>query len=208
MTLSLEWQEKLGVSRESMAKLETYVRLLLEWQQKINLIGSSTIQDIWHRHILDSLQLAPLMRNESNRSVADLGSGAGLPGLVLAIESNRSVDLYESNNKKAAFLREAIRQTGATARVHTLRLEQLESALPQDIPAYTVARAVAPLPTLLTWAAPLLTRGSVGFFHKGQDVDAELIEAAKSWKMTAKKHPSITEPKGVILEIRDLSDDS
>jgi 16S rRNA (guanine527-N7)-methyltransferase len=208
MTLSLEWQEKLGVSRESMAKLETYVRLLLEWQQKVNLIGSSTIQDIWHRHILDSLQLAPLMRNESNRSVADLGSGAGLPGLVLAIESNRSVDLYESNNKKAAFLREAIRQTGATARVHTLRLEQLESTLPQHIPAYTVARAVAPLPTLLTWAAPLLTRGSAGFFHKGQDVDAELIEAAKSWKMTAKKHPSITEPKGVILEIRDLSDDS
>lgn len=208
MTLSPEWQEKLGVSRESMAKLKIYVQLLLEWQKSVNLIGPSTVSDVWHRHILDSLQLVRLMNDESNQSVADLGAGAGLPGVVLAIKSNRSVDLYEANNKKAAFLREVIHQTGINARVHAMRLEKLETALPIVLPAYTVARALAPLSRLLTWSAPLLTRGSVGLFHKGQDVEAELTEATRYWKMNIVIHPSVTDPKGVILEIRDLSDDS
>jgi 16S rRNA (guanine527-N7)-methyltransferase len=208
MTLAPEWQERLGVSRESMTKLEMYVDLILEWQKRFNLIGPSTVANIWHRHILDSLQLLPLMNANSNQSVADLGSGAGLPGLVLGIESNRSVDLYESNGKKVAFLREAIRRTGVSARVHAKRLENLETSLPASIPAFTVARALAPLPVLLGWAAPLLKRGSIGLFHKGQDVEAELAEVAKQWTMTVVKHPSITDPKGVILEVREFRDDS
>jgi 16S rRNA (guanine527-N7)-methyltransferase len=108
---------RLNVSRESIAQIETYVELLLTWQAKINLIGPSTIEDVWRRHILDTLQLLPLMHGKTE-AVADLGSGAGIPGLVLALGGNLRAELYESNGKKVAFLREAIRQTKTNAVVH------------------------------------------------------------------------------------------
>jgi 16S rRNA (guanine527-N7)-methyltransferase len=196
--------ERLGVSRESRDRLEAYLQLLLEWQAKINLIGPSTVSDAWNRHILDSLQLLPFIKGE-DRSLADLGSGAGIPGLVLAIGGNIPAELYESNGKKAAFLQEAIRRTGADARVHRMRLEDLGRVIPDKIPRYVTARALAPLVQLLEWAAPFLTRGAVGLFHKGQDVDVELTEATKSWKMQIMRHPSLTDSKGVILEIKDLT---
>jgi 16S rRNA (guanine527-N7)-methyltransferase len=208
MTLSPEWRTRLNVSRESVERLEIYVRLLLQWQERINLIGRATITNVWDRHILDSLQILPLMTNESNESVSDLGSGAGLPGLVIALATNRFVDLYESNSKKAAFLNEAVRQTGARARVHQIRLETLDKQPLLPVPAYTTARALAPLPLLLKWASPFLRGGSIGLFHKGLDADRELAAAAQDWKMTVVKHPSITDTKAVILEIRDFSDDS
>jgi 16S rRNA (guanine527-N7)-methyltransferase len=199
---------KLGVSRESQKRLQAYVDLLLAWQKRINLIGPSTVQDIWTRHILDSLQLIRHFHTESNRSVIDLGTGAGLPGLVLAVATERPVELYESNAKKAAFLLEAIRITGAQARIHHARIETYQSQQATGKPVYIVARALAPLRTLLDLAAPFFASGSIGLFHKGQDADAELTEAARYWTFNAVKHPSLTDSKGVILEIRDLSRDS
>jgi len=196
---------RLSVSRESFVQIETYVQLLLTWQAKINLIGPSTIEDIWQRHVLDSLQLLPLMRSNTE-AIADLGSGAGIPGLILGLGGNLRADLYESNGKKVAFLREAIRQTKANAVVHQIRLETLEDHLPAKIPQYVTARALAPLEKLLFWAEPLLKRGAIGLFHKGQDVDSELIEATKVWKMGAiNKHASMTDSDGTILEVKEIT---
>ena len=194
-----------NVSRESLARIETYVTLLLTWQARINLIGPSTVETVWQRHVMDALQLLPLMHPKT-AAVADLGSGAGIPGLVLALGGNLKADLYESNGKKVAFLREAIRLTGATARVHQIRLESLEDHLPERLPDYVTARALAPLGKLLSWAEPLLKRGTIGLFHKGQDVDSEVNEATKFWKMGAIiKHASMTDSDGTILEVKEIT---
>ena len=143
------------VSRESCQRLEAYVDLLLAWQKRINLIGPSTAEQVWTRHILDAVQLMPLLPPGS-LALADLGSGAGIPGLVLAIAGGHEAHLYESNGKKAAFLGQAIRTTGAKARVHQVRLEDLPGhpALPRV--GVVTARALAPLPLLLDYAEPFL----------------------------------------------------
>jgi 16S rRNA (guanine527-N7)-methyltransferase len=196
---------RLNVSRESLDKIETYVDLLLTWQTKINLIGPSTVETVWRRHVLDALQLLPLMHAKTE-AVADLGSGAGIPGLILALGGDLKADLYESNGKKVAFLREAIRQTKADVRVHQIRLETLEEHLPARIPDYVTARALAPLEKLLLWAEPLLKRGAIGLFHKGQDVDSEVNKATKFWKMGAIiRHASMTDSDGTILEVKEIS---
>ena len=194
--------EEFHVSRETRTRIETYVDLLLSWQRRINLIGPATANAVWQRHIADSLQLLALMPT-GTRAIAELGSGAGIPGLVLAIAGGFKAHLYESNGKKAAFLREAARQTRTQAIVHVVRLETLRNE--PDLPDVqcVVARALAPLPLLLDYAEPFLSRGAVGLFHKGQDVDAELTEAAKCWKMEYRKHPSRCDPRGVILEIHE-----
>ena len=196
---------RLNVSRESLTKIETYVDLLLNWQTKINLIGPSTVETVWQRHILDALQLLPLMHAKTE-AVADLGSGAGIPGLILALGGNLRADLYESSGKKVAFLREAIRQTKANARVHQIRLETLEEHLPERMPDYVTARALAPLEKLLAWAEPLLKRGAIGLFHKGQDVDSEVNKATKFWKMGAIiRYASMTDSDGTILEVKEIT---
>jgi 16S rRNA (guanine527-N7)-methyltransferase len=194
--------EQFHVSRESRSRLENYVNLLLQWQSRINLIGPSTRDDIWTRHIADALQLLALLPDHLQR-LADLGSGAGIPGLVLAIVRPLEVHLFESNHKKAAFLREAARQTGARAQIHTLRIEAARPlAQTMRVEAVT-ARALAPLPKLLDFAAPFLENGAIGYFHKGQDVDAELTDATKSWKMKVESHLSITDSRGVILVVKE-----
>jgi 16S rRNA (guanine527-N7)-methyltransferase len=190
------------VSRESLVKLEAYVDVLLAWQKRINLIGPSTVEDIWTRHILDAVQLLRLIPGRSHRLV-ELGSGAGIPGLVLAIAGNMAAHLYESNGKKAAFLREAIRRTGADAQVHHVRLEALAENATLPSADIVVARALAPLPLLLDYAEPFLRRGAVGLFHKGRDVDLELTAAAKYWRLTYSKHPSAIDSRGVILEVKE-----
>lgn len=196
--------DRFNVSRESGPRIETYVKLLLAWQQRINLIGPATVGSVWERHVCDSLQLLPLIPKDT-RAIAELGSGAGLPGLILAIAAGLEAHLYESNGKKAAFLREAARQTGTRATVHNIRLESLAGR--PDLPAVqcVVARALAPLPLLLDYAQPFLSTGAVGLFHKGQDVDAELTEATKYWRMKVSKHASLCDSRGVILEIREAS---
>ena len=191
-----------GVSRESLDRLQAYVALLESWQRRINLIGPSTTGAIWTRHILDAVQLLPLIP-PGTKAIADLGAGAGIPGLILAIAGGYEAHLYESNGKKAAFLGEAIRKTAYTAVVHPVRIETLANG--RDLPdvQVVVARALAPLDQLLGHAAAFLDRGAIGLFHKGQDIDAELTKATKSWKINYTKHPSVTDSGGVILEVKE-----
>lgn len=198
------YREKFHVSRESWDRLELYVNLLLQWQPRINLIAPSTLPDLWERHVADSLQLLGLLPHE-HHVIADLGSGGGLPGMVLACAANATVHMYESNGKKAAFLREALRQTGAAGLVHQCRLEALQTK--NDLPKVDVvsARALAPMDTLMKLAEPFLKHGAIGFFHKGQNLDAELTQARKSWRIDCVQHPSVIDSQSVVLEVRGVS---
>ena len=194
------------VSRETAVRLDRFVTLLLDWQDRINLIASSTVPVLWTRHVADSLQLLALAPQA--RRWADLGSGAGFPGLVIACALADSlpaeVHLVESNKKKAAFLREAVRVTGAPAIVHAERSDDFIKKIGGPIDIAT-ARALAPLPKLLAIAYPLLKRGAKGLFPKGQDVDAELTEAAKCWTIQASLVPSRTDPKSRVIVIRSAT---
>ena len=191
------------VSRETEERLDRYVELLLNWQSKINLLSSSTLPELWTRHVADSLQLIPLAPQA--RIWADLGSGGGFPGLPIALagEAGTRVHLIESNGKKAAFLREAVRVTGARAVVHQERAEKFGESCAETVHVVT-ARAVAPLKTLCDQSFPLLRLGALGMFPKGQDVDVELTHAAKYWRLDAFKVPSKTSPAGSIVVVRSL----
>jgi 16S rRNA (guanine527-N7)-methyltransferase len=195
------------VSRETAARLDRYAALLLEWQQRQNLIAPSTEPILWTRHIADSLQLLPLAPEA--RIWVDLGSGAGFPGLVIACAVADSpviqapqVHLVESTGKKAAFLREAAQITGAPAIVHGERIADFIPHAPDRIDAVT-ARALAPLSKLLTEAYPLLKKGAIGLFPKGQDVEAELTAASKCWSIQATLVPSRTDPRSRIVVVTD-----
>jgi len=194
------------VSRETTARLDRFVELLLRWQRAINLIAPSTISQLWTRHVADSLQLIALAPEA--RVWVDLGSGGGFPGLVLACAlaecPGASVHLVESNSKKAAFLREAQRLTGAPARVHAERIEDFAARFQGQVDVVT-ARAVAPLKSLFGQCFPLLGKsGATGLFLKGQNAELELGEAANTWLMNAKLVPSRTDPTGRIVVVRDL----
>jgi 16S rRNA (guanine527-N7)-methyltransferase len=193
------------VSRETSERLSRFVELLLDRQRTTNLIASSTIPTTWTRHVADSLQLLPLAP-EARRWV-DLGSGGGFPGMVIACAMAETpgahVHMIESIGKKAAFLRDAVRETGVPATVHHGRIEDVTPRLAGETDIVT-ARAVAPLKDLLTMIAPLLERGAQGLLLKGQDVDAELTEAAKYWTIEHTAVPSQTSPSGRILIVRRL----
>jgi 16S rRNA (guanine527-N7)-methyltransferase len=188
------------VSRETAARLDRFVGVLLEWQWHTNLIASSTESKLWTRHIADSLQLLALAPEA--RIWVDLGSGAGFPGLVIACAladtPGAQVHLVESTQKKAAFLREAMQATGAPAVVHAERIADFVKHAPQRIDIVT-ARALAPLPKLLDAAYPLLKTPARGLFPKGQDVAIELTEAAKCWTIQATLAPSRTDPLSRII---------
>ena len=194
------------VSRETTARLDRFVELLLRWQRTTNLIAPSTIPRLWTRHIADSLQLIDLAPQA--RLWVDVGSGGGFPGLVLACAlagcPGASVHLVESNAKKAAFLREARRLTGAPASVHAERIEDFAARF-EGHPDAVTARAVAPLKSLLGQCFPLLGKsGATGLFPKGQHAELELGDAAGRWAMNATLVPSRTDPTGRIIVIRDL----
>ena len=193
------------VSRETEARLDRFVAVLTTWQRRMNLIATSTEPVLWTRHIADSLQLLPLAPHA--RVWADLGSGAGFPGLVIACAlaemSGSRVHLVESNGKKAAFLRDAVHATAAPAVVHGMRAEDFVASPPEPIEIVT-ARALAPLTKLLAATYPLLKTGTRGLFPKGQDVAIELTEAAKYWKIQASLAPSRTDPKAQIVLVQGL----
>jgi 16S rRNA (guanine527-N7)-methyltransferase len=177
-------------------------RLLTNANAQMNLVGANTLADFWRRHFLDSAQLLTLAPDA--RSWADLGSGAGFPGLVLAIllkdAPGTEVHLVESMAKKCRFLTEAVRELALPARVHNRRAEELGLAV--DV---VTARACAPLTRLLGFAKPSLRRDVRGLFLKGAEVDTELAEARKSWRFTVAVHPSLSDPRGRILEITELA---
>lgn len=193
------------VSRETCERLDRFVALLLERQQQINLIAPSTQPVLWTRHIADSLQLLALAPEA--RVWADFGAGAGFPGLVIACAlaetPGAQIHLVESSTKKAAFLREAITATGAPAVVHATRVADFVRAAPSGIEAVS-ARAFAPLTELCTAAYPLLIKGAVGVFPKGQAVEAELTEATKCWKIQVTLAESRTDPQARIVVVRGL----
>ncbi len=195
--------EALHVSRESWVRVERFVTLLLQWQERINLISPASIPFLWERHVLDSLQLLPLIP-PGTATVADLGSGSGFPALPLAIASGLTFHLYESNNKKAAFLREAMRVTGCNGEVHPVRLTG--TVLPKNMPpvGLVTARALAPLTELLSLAQPFMNNGAQALFLKGQDVDLELTEAQKYWKIQYTKHASLTDSQAIILAVQEI----
>jgi 16S rRNA (guanine527-N7)-methyltransferase len=187
------------VSRETRNRLEVYATLLLHWNRTINLISRRDEADLWPRHINDSLDLTRLLPSDFAFG-ADLGSGAGFPGLVLAIVTDRPFHLIEVDQRKAAFLREAARATNAPATVHSTRIEEWGIS---NIPLIT-ARALAPLTTLLDWAAPRLASGGVCLFPKGRNHATELTTAATRWQMHVESIPSHSAPDAVILRIRDI----
>jgi 16S rRNA (guanine527-N7)-methyltransferase len=192
-----------AVSRETWARLDGLVALLLKWQTTTNLVAPSTLAEIWTRHIADSAQLLTIVPDA--RVWVDLGSGGGFPGLVVACamadRPGAKIDLVESNQKKSAFLREAARILSVPAIVHARRIEDFVSAPLQAFDVVT-ARALAPLDRLMDYAGPLLKNGAIGLFPKGQDAEAELTAASKSWIMDAQLVPSVTDPQARIVVVR------
>jgi 16S rRNA (guanine527-N7)-methyltransferase len=180
-------------------ELTAFADLLRKWNPTINLVSTSDIPHLWSRHIDDSLQLGTVAGPLPPRAV-DLGSGAGFPGLVLAIAFGIQVDLVEQDQRKAAFLREAVLVTGASARVHAVKIERVK--LPRA-PLVT-CRALASLPILLRLAAPLLTEDGFCLFHKSLAAEAEINEAQQTWSMRLEKIPSRTDPSGLILRVSEL----
>lgn len=198
----------LPVSRETADRLEAFVALLQKWQPVENLISPATLPHLWQRHVADSAQLYILFPSVTR--FADLGTGAGFPGLVLAILGHGRpgfhVDLIESNQRKCAFLRTAVRETGAPASVHHGRAEHVVPQLWQGSVNHSdcvTSRALAPLTALLSYAEPLLTRGALGAFHKGEEWAREVEEARRKWDFAITAHPSRL-GEGAILEISGL----
>src|SRR5712671_2653709 len=190
------------VSRETEVRLDRYVGLLLEWQAKTNLIAPSTLSTLWTRHISDSLQLLSLA--PAAKVWADLGSGGGFPGVVLACAlaetPGGTVHLVERTAKKAAFLREAIRVTNSPGTVHLTDIGDSVDRITGPVNCVT-ARALAPLHQLIGFAEPLVGNGAKALFLKGQDVEAELTEATKYWNIDPQLHASRTGGQGWIVEL-------
>jgi len=192
--------DRVSVPPDASPALQRYVELLRRWNRSINLVGARDIPVLWTRHIVDSLQLGALWSRRPERAI-DLGSGAGLPGLVLAIHYGVHFDLVEQDQGKAAFLREAARVTGAPVTVVATKIE--DAVLPRA-PLVT-ARGLAPLSKLLGYAEKLLTPGGECLFLKSRGVEAEIAEAAKGWTMDMEKIPSRTDSSGVILRVSEIA---
>ena len=196
-----DFAAKTDVSRETLARLKAYVGMLDDWNSRHNLVSAKSLEDVWRRHVWDSAQLMKFMPAYT-KTVADLGSGAGFPGLVLAelLRGRAEVVLYEATRKKADFLQAAAERMGLNVGIRNVRIEA-ERHSPVDV---VTARALAPLDKLLGYAQQMAGRHTVCLFLKGQNVGSELTQSRKSWRMKALQHPSETDPSGVILEVREL----
>ncbi|PHY19267.1 16S rRNA (guanine(527)-N(7))-methyltransferase RsmG [Caulobacter sp. BP25] len=196
------YQALTGASDSQMADLVRFQELLAEWNEVMNLVGPLTIATYWTRHALDSSQLLDLAPEAS--TWADLGAGAGLPGVVLAIllkgRAGAKVHLVESMAKRCRFLDVVAKDLDLPVQIHNARAEDLK--LKVDI---VTARACAPMTKLLGFAEPYLRTGATGLFLKGQDVAAELSEAAKAWKFQSELRPSQSDPRGRIVQVKGLT---
>ncbi|MHA1525246.1 MAG: 16S rRNA (guanine(527)-N(7))-methyltransferase RsmG [Alphaproteobacteria bacterium] len=195
-----------NVSHETLARLEIYVALLLRWQQTINLIGPGTKGDVWGRHIADALQFVAAAPQTAKIWV-DLGTGAGLPGMVLGIallqRPGFHMHLIEANQRKCAFLRVVAQNTGAPVTIHNRRIEDFDAGPETPRADVITARALAPLTKLLPLAMPFVWKNTVMLFAKGQDVEGELTEAAISWRIQVDRIPSRVDRQGTILRIKE-----
>jgi len=193
---------EMRVSDSQLADLDRFQSLLVLWNERMNLVGEATLQDFWRRHALDSAQLLALAPQA--RTWADLGAGAGFPGVVLAIllkgAPGALVHLVESRRKRCDFLAAASEALDLPTQIHHARAEDLALAV-----EVVTARAVAPLAELLAFAKPSLDRGGVSLFLKGKGAEAEVAEAHKTWRFSLRCHPSLSDPSGRILEIGGLS---
>ncbi|MCH5378147.1 MAG: 16S rRNA (guanine(527)-N(7))-methyltransferase RsmG [Planctomycetes bacterium] len=197
-------RELLSVSRETEARLHRFADHLKRWTRAKNLVGPETLTSLWTRHIADSAQV--LAAVPDSRRWVDLGSGAGFPGLIVAIliadMPGASVHLVESNGRKCAFLRAAARDCGAPAHIHNDRIEKFVENWRAPVDVVT-ARALAPLGKLVEMAAPLIKSGALAVFHKGQDVERELTEASTCWTLDYELVPSQTQGGSALVIIRD-----
>jgi len=191
-----EFAAQCSVSRETLDGLEALADLLARWTQRINLVSKSTLPDLWRRHILDSAQLVPHIPPDA-RTLVDLGSGGGFPGLVLAAMTDLDIHLVESDVRKCAFLREGARTMGRSVTIHTARIENLPP-LRADI---VTARALASLSQLLDFARPLRTDDGICLFLKGTTLQTELTEAKKIWHIDSTQHRSLSDPSSWILRV-------
>jgi 16S rRNA (guanine527-N7)-methyltransferase len=203
-----DFERYFSVSRETVERLEAYAGLLLKWQKTINLVAPSTLGDVWSRHFADSAQLLPLAPPDATRWL-DLGSGAGFPGMVLSIllreREGVRMTLVESDSRKAAFLREVTRATGAPVDILCERIEKpaTQAKVGESINVVT-ARALAPLPKLLDLSAPYFSKDTVGLFLKGREAQAEVEAAHQIWDFEAALEPSVTDSSGRIVIVRAL----
>jgi 16S rRNA (guanine527-N7)-methyltransferase len=190
---------RFDVPRETLARLTDFVALLLHWNRAINLISRSDEARVWSRHVADALQLVDLIRLPCASGI-DLGSGGGFPGLILALVTKIPFSLVEADGRKAAFLREAARETESPVIVHTGRLEHI---MIPPAPLVT-ARALAPLQKLLPMASPFLAPDGIFLFPKGRGADRELTAARQGWNMQVERFPSQVDPSGLILRISEV----
>ncbi len=189
-----------AVSRETRARLEIFAALLLRWNRTVSLVAHRDEPELWQRHIVDSLQLVPLISPGTTRGI-DIGTGGGFPGLVLSIATEIPFALIEADHRKAAFLREAGRVVAAPICVHAVRAESAKL----DPASLITSRAVARLPQLLALAAPLLSSGGICLFLKGAAVESELTVAATEWHMQVERVPSQTAHGACILRISEIA---
>jgi 16S rRNA (guanine527-N7)-methyltransferase len=207
------FRDATGVSRETFDKLSLYVDLLIRWQDHTNLVSRGSLNDVWSRHVFDSIQIYPHLLDK-NVITLDFGSGAGFPGLVLAIMGVPNVVLIESNKKKCSFLKEVVRQTDCEAEVFVGRVQEYR---PPTLAKYITSRALASLESLLLMSYPLLHEGGSCLFLKGESYEQELTQAKKRWNMDVQTHSSNAKDLetsdaihklssyGVLLEIRNFS---
>ncbi|MBL4836978.1 MAG: 16S rRNA (guanine(527)-N(7))-methyltransferase RsmG [Kordiimonadaceae bacterium] len=198
-----DFEKDIDVSRETSAHLKTYGDLLVKWQKAKNLIANSTLDDIWHRHFLDSAQLAPHLEacyGKKQLTMLDIGSGAGFPGLVLSAMGVGIAHMVEANGRKCIFMRQVIRETGMNADIHNERIENI-TPFPVDI---ITSRACASVSQLIKWAAPFLEFSPEIWLLKGETAEEELTEAQAYWTMEIDRYPSRTDAKGVILRLKNI----
>lgn len=191
--------QSISVPRETFEKLSLYVSLLIKWQKQINLISPKDVDHIWERHIIDCCQFA-LANVPRETSVLDLGSGAGLPGLILSILGFTNVALAESDGRKCVFLEEAARELSVNPHIFHGRIE----ALPEQKWQMITARGCAPLDQLLTWSSPYLSSSGFCLFAKGERHAIERQEASHHWDYDEAVIPSITHHRSVLVKISNL----